>query len=105
MYEPGTYEAISNVNIRRQPRVTPENWMGRIEKGTQREIYSIITNDDNTTWGRISEADGAGISQWICIKGLNRTYMQLVSNHGEIVNDHDKLIKLIEWAKTKGYVE
>lgn len=112
MIEPGLYECISEVFIRREPRVIDNvlghNRVGKLTVGTQRQVYDVITNKDNTTWGRISEPDSAGISQWVCIKGLNRTYMKLVEdNNPEIETLMDliayKLGKLEAWAHTMGY--
>jgi len=102
------YEAISKVNIRREPRVVEyfenskpvSNKVGQLDVGTQREVYSVVTNPDNTTWGRISEADSAGISEWVCIRGLNRTYMKLADSN---VGTETRLNNLEQWARTKGY--
>jgi len=105
MFQPGLYEAIANVFIRREPRIVEGNTTNRVGKlttGTQRQVHSIVTNPDNTTWGRISEADSAGIAEWVCIQGLNRSYMKPVTQ----VIDPDcmgRLSKLEAWARTKGY--
>lgn len=78
----GIYSCVSEVFIRREPRIVEttksNNRVGKLEPGTQRQVYETQTNADNSTWGRVSEPDAAGISQWVCIKGLNREYMRLV---------------------------
>lgn len=61
----GIYEAKSQVNIRREPRIVEykiggvwiTNMVGRIDTGTRRTLDSFVTNKDNSTWGRVSEAD------------------------------------------------
>lgn len=82
----GIYEVISDVKIRREPDIVEvfkdgkliTNQVGFLKVGTHREVYSVLTKKDNTTWGRISESDAAGIAEWACIKGLNRTYMKFI---------------------------
>lgn len=86
-YTPGIYEVISNVAIRREPRIVEykdskgtlvTNQVGRLAVGTKRAVYSVIVQKDNTSWGRVSFHDSAGIAEWACIKGLNREYMKFV---------------------------
>jgi len=101
-YKLGIYEAITRVRIRREPRIIPTNIVGVLDIGTQRQIFSIVTDGKNYTWGRISEADSAGIAQWTCIKGLNRTYMKLIEPMRE-VDFLSRLENLEAWARTKGY--
>ena len=101
-YQLGIYEATTRVRIRREPRIIPTNIVGVLDIGTQRQIFSIVTDENNYTWGRISEADSAGIAQWACIKGLNRTYMKLIEPVRE-VDFSARLKRLEEWARTKGY--
>lgn len=126
MTTPGMYEVVSNVAIRREPRVIEyrdgdnklvSNQVGVLTVGTHRKVYSVVTNKDNSTWGRVSEADAAGIAQWVCIQGLNRTYMKQISVELEAKEDtvevrpqdillaqHETRIKQLEvWARTKGY--
>ena len=82
----GVYEAISDVNIRREPRIVEykvgknfiTNRVGGISAGTQRMIHSLVTNSKGETWGRVSESDSAGIAQWICIQNPNRVFMKPV---------------------------
>lgn len=78
----GLYKCVSKVTIRREPRIIENtkgtNQVGMLDVGTQRKVYEIVTQSDNSIWGRISQPDAAGISQWVCIQGLNRTYMELV---------------------------
>jgi hypothetical protein len=104
MIQPGLYEAIANVFIRREPRIvegTTNNRVGKLTVGTQRQVHSVVTNPDNTTWGRISEADSAGIAEWVCIQGLNRSYMKVVE--GSEPSLSDRLTRLEAWARTQGY--
>lgn len=86
-YTPGIYEVISDVKIRREPRIVEfkdehgrviTNQVGFLKVGMQRAVYSIITIKDNTTWGRVSFYDSAEIAQFVCIKGLNREYMRFM---------------------------
>src|SRR5512146_254773 len=78
----GRYIVISEVFIRREPRIVENakggNRVGKLTVGTERQILEVVTNADNSTWGRVSDPDAAGVSQWVCIQGLNRTYMKLV---------------------------
>lgn len=106
MHNPGLYEAIANVFIRREPRIVEgktNNRVGKLTIGTQREVYSVVTNPDNTTWGRVSEADSAGIAEWVCIQGLNRSYMKPVISSPNPIDWLDRLDRLEEWARTMGY--
>jgi len=91
------YEVISKVTIRREPRITPTNTRGMLDVGTKRIVYSTVTDGSNATWGRISESDAAGIAQWVCIKGVNRTYMKLIEQ------EKPELSNLERWAVTQGY--
>ena len=89
----GMYEAVSNVNIRREPRIVEyklgknfvTNRIGGIGAGTQRMIYSLLTNKANETWGRISEADSTGIAGWVCIQNINRVFMKPVDEQPQVV--------------------
>ncbi len=104
MFEPGLYEAATNVFIRREPRIVEgikHNRVGKLTTGTQRQIHSVVTNKDNTTWGRISEADSAGIAEWVCIQGLNRTFMKRIDKSDPAPDD--RLTRLEAWARTQGY--
>lgn len=120
MIESGEYEVISDVKIRREPQIVERyengklvtNQVGLLKVGTKRIIYSTLTKKDNTTWGRISEHDAAGIAEWVCIQGLNRTYMKLLkASTSETDTTFDMLLmkhereleRLKEWARTKGY--
>ena len=86
--ESGIYEVVHKVAVRREPRVVEyidpktkkftTNQVGLLSVGTKRAVYSVRTLEDNTTWGRVSFFDSAGIAEWACIKGLNREYMQFV---------------------------
>ena len=114
-YVPGIYEAQSVVNIRREPRIVDikiggvwvTNQVGRIDAGTRRFLDSFITNKDNSTWGRVSEADSAGISEWICVQNINRVFMKPVDG-GVVVPPptgdlENRLFRLEAWARTQGY--
>ena len=89
----GIYEAQTDVNIRREPRIVEykigknfiTNRVGGISVGTQRMIYSLVTNKDNSTWGRVSQSDSAGIAEWICIQNMNRVFMLPVDGPGDVV--------------------
>lgn len=107
------YEVISDVTIRREPRVVEyqdpktkqfiTNAVGKLTVGTHREVYSTATDKNNATWGRISESDAAGISEWVCIKGLNRTFMKPLENV-PVSNDIEKRVSNLEtWARIQGY--
>jgi hypothetical protein len=105
--QPGLYEVISPVRIRREPRILPENVVGLLSVGMQRTIYSVITENDNSTWGRISFADSAGAAQWICMKTLNREFVKFVDGADEppdmLAMLAGKVSRLEDWAKTQGY--
>ena len=120
MSEAGEYEVISDVKIRREPQIVERyengklitNQVGLLKVGTKRIVYSTLTKKDNTTWGRISEHDAAGIAEWVCIQGLNRTYMKLLkastsemdTTFDMMLMKHDRdLERLKEWARTQGY--
>ena len=83
-FRPGPYEVISDVKIRRGHSIVEQsvkgeritNQEGLYKSGTRVEILSTATNPDNSTWGRVSEPDAAGVALWACIKGLNRQYMK-----------------------------
>ncbi|MDD2921475.1 MAG: hypothetical protein PHQ36_04245 [Anaerolineales bacterium] len=119
--EPGLYEIISKVTIRREPRIVEfkhpilkwvSNSVGTLELGDQREVYSIVTDKTNNTWGRISESDASGKALWICLQGLNRSYAKPVNPEKsapapvvivEYPTIETRISKLEDWAKTKGY--
>lgn len=102
--EPGIYEVISDVKIRREPRIVEgrfTNQVGLLKTGTQRKVYSIMTQKDNSTWGRVSQSDAAGIAEWACIEGLNRVFMRFIKPLEE--EGVDRLSRLEAWARTMGY--
>jgi hypothetical protein len=75
----GEYEVVSTVvRIRREPRILQDNITGKLTIGTRRRVYSVVTDKNNYTWGRISEPDAAGIAEWACIKDLNRIFMKCI---------------------------
>jgi hypothetical protein len=104
-FEPGMYEAVTNVNLRREPRIVENadgnNRVGRLTIGTRREIFETVTDEDNMTWGRVSDFDSAGKAQWVCIVGLNRIYMQRIPLSNQLLES--RLRSLETWARTNGY--
>ena len=80
-YIPGIYVVQSEtLTIRREPRITTTNIVGRLSSGTQRAVYLIKVNDtDNSVWVRVSLYDSAGIAEWCCIKNINREFMKFES--------------------------
>lgn len=113
----GIYEAVGDiVNIRREPRIVEykvgknffTNRVGQINAGTQKRIFSIVTNKDNSTWGRVSESDSAGIAEWICIRNTNRVFMVPVDGQTpEVVIPpvglEARVAALEVWARSKGF--
>ncbi len=99
----GLYEVMTTLNIRREPRLLPANIVGRLTIGTQRQVYSVMTDANNTTWGRISETDSAGIAQWVCMKDINRQYVKSVS-FVEVPTLESRFAALEAWARSKGYL-
>lgn len=111
------YEVISDVTIRREPRIVEyqdpatkkliTNAVGKLTIGTQREVYSTTVDKNNVLWGRVSESDAAGISEWVCIKGLNRTFMKIVdvgtSPVENLASVLMRLDALEKWARIQGY--
>lgn len=109
---PIVYTSVHQVIIRREPRIVEyldgakkfiTNQVGLLKIGDQRIVYEIVTDNNNYTWGRISEPDGAGKSTWVCIRGLNRTYMEIasVSSIGGIEN---RVARMEQFLKDKfGY--
>lgn len=111
-YAPGLYEIVSKVKIRREPRIVEyyneekkyiTNQVGTLNVGTQREVYEVFTDSFNSTWGRVSEPDATGNSQWICIRGLNREYARMSAPSQPVDSVEARVAKLETWARTKGY--
>jgi hypothetical protein len=104
----GTYEAIDEVNIRREPKIVEikirktyiTNRVGSLNAGTQREVYSLYTDKNNDTWGSISQADSAGIAEWVCIQNTNRTFMKPVTRQTSLTEWANELDA---WARNEGY--
>lgn len=120
----GYYEVVSGVKIRKgkEPEIVEyknqsgkviTNQVGFLETGTQDiKVYSVLTKKDNTTWGRLSPPDSTGSANWVCIQGLNRTYMKFirpfedepdVSTDMLVIKHEREIERLKEWARTKGY--
>lgn len=106
-FDPGIYEVISSLTIRREPRITSSNRAGSLTIGTRRQVYSVVTNPDNSTWGRISEPDAAGIALWMCLQNINRTFARHISDPPAPITDVGELtarfLKLENWAREQGY--
>lgn len=85
-YIPGIYEVISDVKIRREPRIVDyslggkpvTNQVGLLKAGTKRAVYDTYTDNKNMTWGRLSLHDSAGSAEWSCIKESNREFMKFI---------------------------
>lgn len=110
---PGMYEAASDVYIRREPRIVEykvgrgiiTNIVGFLNAGKQRMIYSFYTDKNNATWGRVSEADAAGVSEWVCVQNVNRVFMRPVVNEPlpSTGTPFERLDRLEAWARSQGY--
>jgi len=115
----GMYEATDTVNIRKEPRIVESkilgkwinNRVGQLDAGDQRMIYSIITDSNNYTWGRVSQSDSAGVALWVCVNTTNRVFMKPVEEVVSVVNPPalsaefiTRFLALEAWAKnTQGY--
>lgn len=115
----GMYEAIDTVNIRKEPRIVESkilgkwinNRVGQLDAGDQRMIYSIVTDSNNYTWGRVSQNDSAGVALWVCINTTNKVFMKPVDDYvTPVVNPPalstefiSRFLALEAWAKTQGY--
>lgn len=106
------YEAISEVNIRKEPKIVEikvgknfvTNRVGSLNTGTQREIFSFFTDSNNDTWGRVSQADATGIAEWVCIQNTNRTFMKPVNKIPEPIHSIFEWANEIDaWARSEGY--
>jgi hypothetical protein len=106
------YEAIAEVNIRREPKIVEvkvgknfvTNRVGSINPGTQRIIYSTITDKDNSTWGRVSQADSTGIAEWVCIQNTNRVFMKAIIEQEFPIRTLTAWANEIDaWARSEGY--
>jgi hypothetical protein len=93
-YSTGIYKVINTdgVFIRREPRIADSskstNRVGKLTLGTERRVYDFVTDKLNVTWGRVSESDAAGVAEWVCVHGLNRTYLEIVKadpSHSELL--------------------
>lgn len=99
------YAATQRLNIRREPRITPQNRVGEIAAGTQREVFELMPmNKENQVWGRISQPDSHGVSLWVCIENLNTKFMIPVSSSipaGNWVNEVDAFLRGIGYTGTR----
>ncbi len=97
------YNVSSKVTIRKgigihegvKDKVPYSNAMGMLDVGKQVEILGTQVLADNTLWGRISEPDATGTSQWVCIKGLNTTFLTVAPSEEE-PQDRDSRLARIE---------
>ena len=112
-FEPGMYEVISPVIIRRVPRIIEyrdatkhliTNAVGSYELGTRVQIFSVLVDKDNAEWGRVSDTNATGQAEWICMKHLNRTFVKLLEASQTVENLRERLHNLEIWAQTKGYL-
>ena len=86
MNRPGKHRVISPVKIRRGPRMVDvrdpktnklvTNQEGFLEFGKTRIILDFETDEENQTWGRISEDNAAGVALYVGVQVLNRTFME-----------------------------
>ncbi len=100
----GIYEVISPVDIRREPRIVEyqdpktkkfvTNKVGLLTPGTQRMIYSVLTDEHGASWGRVSAADSAGIAEWACIQNINRVFLKYIPNDAPPGNLELRVIEL-----------
>lgn len=102
-----TYTVISQVYIRREPKIVEvkqgkriiTNIVGSLNVGTSVLVFEKVT--DKATWGRVSEPDSAGIANWVCIRTLNRAFLKEQSV--PVTSAESRLQSLEAWARTKGY--
>jgi hypothetical protein len=52
------------------------NQEGFLEFGKTRIILDFETDEENQTWGRISEDNAAGVALYVGVQVLNRTFME-----------------------------
>jgi hypothetical protein len=87
MFSAGVHKAVSEVNIRRGPRAVDRynpitkklissNQEGFLELGKVRTVLDFEVDEKNVVWGRISPHNAAGVALYVCMQGLNRTYME-----------------------------
>lgn len=100
----GLYEVTNGdgVFIRKEPKIVEgvrHNRDGKLRLGTRTRIYSVVTDGENNTWGRVSEVDAAGVARWICLQGLNRTYAKCIKPDHIDSPDMTLLKEIIEIRK------
>jgi hypothetical protein len=113
-FEPGMYEVISKVTIRRTPRIIEyrdatnhliTNAVGSYDIGTRVQVFSVLVDKHNDEWGRVSANDATGQAEWVCMKNTNRTFVKLLEPTPiKMENLEERLRNLEIWAQTKGYL-
>lgn len=102
------YRALQTVNIRREPRITTTNRVGRIDAGTVREVYETIVDRNNWTWGRVSDYDNHGVAQWMCIRNVNTIFMTPVESgpdqaiEARVAAIEARVAAIEAWARGQG---
>ena len=59
-YEPAKFLVLVTKQIRTSPKVSTNKTGKKANKGSVVEVKEVVTNSDNTVWGRISGG-------WICL--------------------------------------
>jgi hypothetical protein len=105
-WKPGKYKIINGdgVNIRHEPKVVQwidpktkeekSNKVGQYKFGDIVEIFGFDTDGVQQTWGRVSQEDAAGKSQWICVRSINRTMAAPLEEAEQVLSDHERLEKM-----------
>lgn len=112
-FEPGMYEIINRITIRRTPRIieytdltkhTITNVVGSYEVGTRVQVFSVLVDKNNSEWGRVSESNAIGQAEWICMKHQNHTSVKLLETSVQMENVVERLHNLEIWARGQGYI-
>lgn len=73
------YLIVSNVNLRKDPRVTAFNYAGRLYTGRTVQVERVMPPDEKgMTWAALTEPDKNGRRIWFCVKSLNKTFAEPV---------------------------
>ncbi len=95
------YKILKTVNLRKTPRITPFNRVGRYETGREVDVLETIIDSSGRKWGQVTEADAHGQSIWFCIKTTNSAFakpldpVSIVTPSAELPADVRRLIKTI----------